>query len=569
MSKNPKSNNNLKVFSVWVAIILSISLGIIITIGGCLWAISRITQIFKISYSGYAMVILCLLILSELWAIFILIPSIRGYQEMISETIDYGFKVAGIILIAVLFIIIMLYNSGDGGRWFQIKLAEGIYGLSRMVDTKDYEQRLGILNELIMKEGTDSGKFAERGKLYFDIGCIKKNKDEGYDTLLIDYSVDSCFSNAIQDYSDAITGFENEPEGENDEGKSRTSDMLSECYYQRGKAYFESVPAEEYSNAKNDFEKAIEINGENEAYYYMCARAWYSIGDYEGNNAYDKALTNIETAIDKHLDAPKYKEQFGILIPNQQQIEENESLDKVLAEYYYYEGMINKEMDKPDSMNNQVACFEKAVQYDMTNEKYCSLLGEAYYKLKDGDSLEAAEKEFDHAIELNKKASDYDNEAINVAWKAFVIEAQNNNRTEEVLNLYGQAISMRRDYPFAYRRMAEIYSDQGKKDKQGKILNKAINNCQDNAEFYYECGALHYKLLQDYSHTIDDMNHAIQGRFSVPENCYWYIASSYYCQKDYKKALENYELALQNGYNAELVREYMDYCQYMLDEESE
>ena len=71
MSKKSNNNkNNLKVFSVWVAIILCFFLGIIITIGGCLWCISRISHVFKISYSGYAMALLCLLILAELWAIF-------------------------------------------------------------------------------------------------------------------------------------------------------------------------------------------------------------------------------------------------------------------------------------------------------------------------------------------------------------------------------------------------------------------------------------------------------------------------------------------------------------------
>ena len=565
MSNDPKENKNKPTsLSVWAAIILCFSIGILVTIGGFQWAVIKITELFKISYSTYAMVLIYVFMVSELWALLIQIPAIRGYGEIISARTDRIFKRIAIFLFVFLMSNTALYISGDDNHWFHILLTKGIYKLSGIADNNDYEQRLDILNDLISREGVDSEKYAERGKMYFDIGMIKKNKDTGYETLLTDHTVDECFRDSEKEYENAIKGLEDNLASENVDAS--ISDQLSQYYYQRGNSYLEFSPAE-YKKAKDDFEKAIELKNDNEGYYYKCAKAWYYMEDDGDNETYDNALRNMRIAIGLHLGIDNVLESPDIDYDKQQQ-DTDISTDEVLAEYYYYEGLIYKALEEEDSLNNEIFCFGCATQYDDNNADYFSELGRAYCEFKDANSLEAAKREFDHAIDLNKIESDYDSEAKNLVWKAHTIEMID-DKNDEALDLYNQAVSLRRDYPYAYRRMADIYANKGDKDNAFNVINSALKNCQDNSEFYYKCGAWHYEWLMDYTHTIDDMNNALQGNYSSFEHCYWYIASSYYCQGKYNEAYDNYILAIKNGYNAEAVKEYMEYCEQMMDNETE
>ena len=91
-------------FTVVVAILLYLSFGILLTIGSFLWVRSEMRAFFDLSYAGYGMLLIVIISVSELWALFIQIPSIKGYDEIVAHCtvarwFDVFRKFAGTILL--------------------------------------------------------------------------------------------------------------------------------------------------------------------------------------------------------------------------------------------------------------------------------------------------------------------------------------------------------------------------------------------------------------------------------------------------------------------------------------
>lgn len=536
-------------FTVIAAIVLYISFGVLLTIGSYQWVVTKLYSYFKISYAGYAALLITIFLLAELWALYIQIPGIRGYGEVVGEIGESMRKWAGIVCMAFLLINIVLYFDSSITEWYKTTLARGLYSISGLAQNT-LDERLRIKNEIVEKEGATAKDFAERGSLYLEIGRVKTKQEDGYEYILPNATTAECFRDAVINYNDAIKIVDDNPE----------------YYFQRGNAYYESIPAK-YDDARKDFEKAIELDETNEEYYFGAAKAWYQIGDDGENEAYENALNYIDKAIKLHLE-----------ISGEDANEDGDGKDEgaipdtQLAEYYYYEGLIYKTGENPD-WENVAGNMEQAVRYDEKNAQYLSEQGEAYYRLGTNEYLQEAEEVFDKAIELYKESSEYDKEAVNIAWKAFTIENEGEEKAEEALELYDESVGLKPDYPFVYWQMIGIYKTEGNIGSVYDVYSTAIRNCVDNGEFYYGCGVEHYDNKNEpgidrnksCTHTIQDMEKALEKNYFDVKECYWYIASSYYCMDKYRAAYDNYQNAINNGYAEEDVKEYMEYCQSMID----
>lgn len=71
-------------FTIMVAILLYISFGVLLTIEGVFWIRSELKAFFDISYVKYGMLLLAILLVTELRVMFIQIPSIQGYDEIVA-----------------------------------------------------------------------------------------------------------------------------------------------------------------------------------------------------------------------------------------------------------------------------------------------------------------------------------------------------------------------------------------------------------------------------------------------------------------------------------------------------
>lgn len=356
----------------------------------------------------------------------------------------------------------------------------------------------------------------------------RPTEQKNYKYSLPDDTFEECYKIAINNLDDAID----------------KDDEVAEYYYLRGKAkYYNSTL--DYSAAKDDLQKAIELDDTVSDYYFYCARAWYGIGTgssdgSDSEEALQNALNYINFAIKKYM-----KE------------------DKILAEYYYYAGLIHVSIDGYDkNLREDIKNYQKAVSYDPGNAEYYSSLGISYYKRED---LANAEGAFHSAILIDKANSDYDNEGYHLAWKAHVIE-KDEARVQEAIEVYEASIKLKEDYAYSYRKLAELYEAENDTASVENTYSRAIRECVDNAEFYYARGSMYYDE-DAFTYTIADMEKAIEGDSSNKSNAYYMIGSSYYMLQNYSKAYEYYQLAKDNGYSNIKIDEYMNTCLKHMEEE--
>lgn len=537
-------------FTVAVAILLYISFGILLTIGGVFWVRSELKAFFDISYAGYGMLLLVILLVSELWALFIQIPSIQGYDQIVAPWVN-GVRLFFGSLILLIFIIlsIVFFSSPENGA-FRLCLAKMMYRLGEH-SQNNYVERLAMIDEVIDRGESNAEQFAERGKLYLEIAIIKSEKTEEYKYLLPDNTSGDCYKIAINNFDDAID----------------QDDEVAEYYYLRGKAKY-CDRTQDNSAAKDDFQKAIELDDTVPDYYFYCARAWYEIGTDSTDNeeAIQNALHYINSAIEKYMkeeasDSDEKLEEesesgIEVDLDDPSDVESvNVKEDKILAEYYYYAGLIHVSIDDYDKDRKEdIENYQNAVSYDPGNAEYFSQLGISYYER---DDLTNAEGAFDSAILIDKAKADYNSEGYHLAWKAHVIEADE-ERVQEAIEVYEYSIRCRAGYAYSYRRLVELYYAENDIASVENTYNRAIRNCTDNAEFYYERGIMHFSE-DDYDYTIADMERAIVGGGDKP-SAYYMIGISYHMLEDYSKAYEYYQLAKDNGFSETLIDEWMNMC---------
>lgn len=344
---------------------------------------------------------------------------------------------------------------------------------------------------------------------------------------------------------------------------------MAEYYYLRGKAEYHDMTSY-YSVAKDDFEKAIELDDTVPDYYFYCARAWYgiSIGSEYSDEAIQNALNYIDFAIKKYTkeesdfdeESENGSESDAEADTDDDSADDLDSVnqDKILAEYYYYAGLINTFMESDKSLKRAIKNYENAVRYDSENAEYASALGIAYYT---SDNWTKAEGAFDRAILIDKADSDYENEGYHLAWKAHVIEDE---RIDDAIEIYEESLKFTEDYAYSYSRLAELYKTKNDDMSVKNVYNRAIKNCTDNAEFYYARGVMYYRE-SDYNNTIEDMEKAMESDSSYTASACYYIGCSYHFLQDYSEAIRYYQQAKDNDSDrSDEIDGYMKNClEYM------
>lgn len=547
-----KSKIKADVLTVVMAAILYLSFGILLTYGSFLWVKSELRDFFDISYADYGMLLIVIIFVSALWALFIQIPDIKGYDEIVAPWVNTIRKVFGVIILAIFIILSGVFWVSPQDNGFRLFLAKQVYNLNGH-SQNNFVERLAMLDEVIDRGGTNAEQFAERGKIYLEIAKIKTEGTEEYKYSLPDDTSEECYKIAVNNFDDAI-----EQDGE-----------VAEYYYLRGKAEYHDMTSY-YSVAKDDFEKAIELDDTVPDYYFYCARAWYgiSIGSEYSDEAIQNALNYIDFAIKKYTkeesdfdeESENGSESDAEADTDDDFADELDSVnqDKILAEYYYYAGLINTFMESDKSLKRAIKNYENAVRYDSENAEYASALGITYYT---SDNWTKAEGAFDRAILIDKADSDYENEGYHLAWKAHVIEDE---RIDDAIEIYEESLKFTEDYAYSYSRLAELYKTKNDDMSVKNVYDRAIKNCTDNAEFYYARGVMYYRE-SDYNNTIEDMEKAMESDSSYTASACYYIGCSYYFLQDYSEAIRYYQQAKDNDSDrSDEIDGYMKNClEYM------
>lgn len=238
------------------------------------------------------MLLLVILLVSELWALFVQIPSIRGYDEIVAPWVNRVRLIFGALILLIFIILSIVFFFGLQKGTFCLCLAKMIYRLSDY-SQNNYVERLALIDELIDREGSNAEHFAERGRLYLEIAMIKTDRTEEYKYSLPDVTAEECYKRAIINFDDAIA--------QNDE--------VAEYYYLRGKAMdslkFRADYAYSYRRlaelykAENDtalventYSRAIKNCADNAEFYYARGVMYYDKDDF----AY--TIADMERAIE-------------------------------------------------------------------------------------------------------------------------------------------------------------------------------------------------------------------------------------------------------------------------------
>ena len=136
------------VFTVTLAIFLYISFGVLLTIGGVFWVRSELKAFFDVSYAEYGMLLLVILLVSELWALFIQIPSIRGYNEIVAPWVNRVRLIIGALILFIFIILSIVFFFSPQNGAFRLCLAKTVYRLSDY-SQNNYVERLAMIDEVI------------------------------------------------------------------------------------------------------------------------------------------------------------------------------------------------------------------------------------------------------------------------------------------------------------------------------------------------------------------------------------------------------------------------------------
>lgn len=556
MNANNKTYaEQLNIISFWLATFICLSMGVVSAYGGCRWIISIIKERYITSYADYMMVIVLVSILTELWAIFIQVPNIYGYSQYVSQRLDCCRIIIGSILMCISVILLTIYTRESDSRGnlhtFLVKSLYTINGHS----IKDYDALLDELDEIIDREGTNDVYYAERGSIYYEMAEIKNgnkkrgvfNKTERQNSL----TADECYSLALNNYDNAIG----------------LNDSEADYYFKKGLIQFKDRNST-VENAKKSFEKAIELGGYNPEHYYYASCAWFELL----KNSQLNQDINIRMAVDRINTAIRIGKEYDWIHHSD---DENDNINQ--STLYYQLGIINSYLvEQHISLENNenasemaISSFAEAIILDDQKQEYYVELGKAYTFSDNRANLEKALKAFDRAIEINKRQEDYAAESINLAWKAFsreYLDEDSPDNYDSNVRDYLDSIKYNPSYAYSYERLGELYSLHNEPFKAIDLYCSAINKCSewDSSMFYYKRGQEFYDQ-ELYVNAIRDMREAIRKDAMYCKDGYWYIASAYFYIEQFEDAYDNYELAIQNGYEESLVAPWMEKCKEEVD----
>lgn len=191
-----------------------------------------------------------------------------------------------------------------------------------------------------------------------------------------------------------------------------------EYYYQRARSYIEMGGSENNTNAVEDLTKAIDINDNNEEYYYQRGITYYNLGGY---NDYTNSINDFTAAIKINDKIKEYYYWRGMSYFGRASLRENDNdeLEDCQESINNFDIAIEIDQEYAECYNERAWSYhwsgnykaglmdmKQAVNLDGNNTDYRCNLGNFYYN---GDEFKKAIKEYQIAIELEPNESCYFN----------------------------------------------------------------------------------------------------------------------------------------------------------------
>ena len=350
------------------------------------------------------------------------------------------------------------------------------------------------------------------------------------------------YEQAFADYNQAITLDAN----------------LVEAYIKRGNIYFNQ---RNYAKAHDDYRKAIDIDPENPVAYLSSGRV------YHEQRQLELALVDYDTALelDETLAEAYYNRAY--IYDDREDV----YLQRALADYSQvfslHSNLTNFEADEYPAYNTRLAGDIGAVITDdieravMSYEKYYyndnPHLADAFYSRANAlyrqNKLDEAISDYDQAIAMHREfAEAYFN-------RAYIYYEQDN--IEQAIDDYRQAVVHDFDFAEAYFFLGLIYDELGQVDLAFENYASAISYSPDFAESYFNQARIHELLgnMEEasfgYTETFrlkpqiieDDPEKAVISNIKLNDNIY---------VGDYNQSIRNFERFKTN--NPHIATAYFD-----------
>lgn len=322
--------------------------------------------------------------------------------------------------------------------------------------------------------------------------------------------------------------------------QEKQSDTNAAVLYDKGDKFYDEG---NYTQAINEYDKAIRMDPENHEYlnsrgvaYYDQGKYYYAISDFINaircksnfalayfNLAYSKynlddsraALKDVETSI---LYDPEY------------------------CDAYNLKGLIYTDIEESDSA---MMAFEMAIECDSSSSRYLFNMGYLHYSDREykqaierfymalekgyedkniysyiGNSYDAAGY-YDEAIDAHSKyIAAYETDYVGFYNRGLAYYHQENYK-RAILDFERAAAEDDRDSDI-YFKLAQCHDNSGAADEARSFYDKAIEMNPDNAE-YYDARAALFAKNGDYKQAIDDSKKSLQ---LYPNDCNVYMSMS-------------------------------------------
>ncbi len=297
----------------------------------------------------------------------------------------------------------------------------------------------------------------------------------------------------------------------------------SYAYVHRAESYMEQ---KQYDKALDDVVSALDIDGNNKAFYLMIVLA---------DSAYEECVTKFKVQKVKEPNRSYWDYCLGVIH------EEHEDYTKAIE---CYKSTLDKDADDIPASRiadcyDELGDYARAVEYiniaiQLDSSDYRYLLYKATYQDKGGQSQKAI-KTFD---ELLEKQPDYGFAYYRRGWIK-----DNSNDDNGALEDYSMAIALIPEYAYSYFNRGKIYYERGETEKAKKDFLKAIE-LDDEEDI--EIAHYGYLYLGDTAKYIEILNTALE---KDAKGNYYDAACLYSLMGETEKAVYYLRNALEGGYH--------------------
>ena len=387
-------------------------------------------------------------------------------------------------------------------------------------DLNDINSALQNLSEAIMLSPNDEDIYEERAQLYYEIEDYEASDKDIYSMRKLspdDIRVSMLLVRnrvAMKDYYSAIEYFNNTIALYSD---------YSRAYSFRAEAYF---GIDDYSNAVADIIKALEIDGDDKAYYLMVAHA---------EDAYTNLITRLKA---KSISEPN----FGY--------------------WYYCQGIVNESAKKYDLA---IDAYKKEFAID-PDDITAYRISACYVEL--GEWSQAMEY-INKAIEIAPDDYNYKNTKANIYWFSGDLQSaidevskcvesvpeeyffyhrrgwfrEHNGDYTGALDDYTTSIVLAPEHSYSYMTRGRLYLIQGETDKAREDFLKCVQ--LDTIPNGDSCSEFAYYYLGQEDKAIEFMDRLLA---TDAEGNYYDASCLYSLMGKTETALDYLEKALESGY---------------------